>query len=50
MKTERRHLRTCLAAAVASSDAEPVRKYSFSFGEEKKRNKKEKGFPAFKRE
>lgn len=49
MKTERRHLRTCLAAAVASSDAEPVRKYSFSFGEEK-RKKKEKGFPAFKRE
>lgn len=39
MKTERRHLRTCLAAAVASSDAEPGRKYSFSFGGEKKKKK-----------
>lgn len=40
MKTERRHLRTCLAAAVASSDAEPVRKYSFSFGGKKERKEK----------
>lgn len=46
MKIERSHLRTCLAAAVAPSDAEPVRECSLSvtgmFG-------KKLGFPALDR-